>query len=1339
MADDKRRGEEHANPLGPGCVAVFFDAGRREIVVTLDDRRVARFPVDLMQEASLASDESLARVEAAGSGVWLAEPDTGFELSLALRGELGNPAWMDEIRRRIDATWLAPIPLDPPGTEKKPPRPANWPRLSPGTLLAMHRIASPWRKLPPPSLDDALPPLVAGVSSQEAVVAQVRGLVDAWRGFPLGAAREPYPEDEPSYAPSRAWEKPVSETTSQLLRHWFRHDPHALAGGQPFKYWPHQRRAVETFVYLHEACGLRRTEQLWRLAGGEPIDTQQDPWPKLGAELATGSGKTKVMSLLIAWSYLNALFQGESYLGLGRHSLLVAPGLFVRDRLLLDFRPDDGGPSIFFADPVLPPGLRDVWDLKVYGPDDCPLRLDPAQGALVVTNYHRLLNEEEETEDDLGRTRAQKQIDLLFGASEPRKLEDIRTPLLERFQQSRGLLVINDEAHRVGDEPAHRRATLTAKSRQDGSAGAGTSWIRALRMVNGSHAKAGRLGLQVDMSATLFEEAGIEADQKTLFRHTSVQYPLKEAKRDGIIKSPVLERLKASVDGKEVAAIDEAQPNAFARYRVMIEAGIKRWMLVREQMRAEGDLRKPILMLLCESKDDAAEIANMLTYGHAVKDAGTLTPTGFRDERTGETLFLEPDGAGGRRSTVVQVHIGEKENKNEKEWEHVRRLVHFIDRNEVATDRYDASGRRVLEANPYNVVVSVLMLREGWDVRGVKVIVPLRPCGSRTLTEQVLGRGLRKMHAPRIDDEGAVEMTPEELYVIEHPSFAKILDAIQDLVDEKDSGDIKHDPEYVPIPPRPDAAEREERDVRLVKYLGSSQETPDWRQSLDVNTLPALSPRAPWEGEQPDIVVETRLREAFAVNEEQEEPASPATGGGRMAGAWGEGQRFTLSAEPGYRDFELVLEHAYVEPMLRTLKMGFHHRTAVKGVVRDFLERRTFNLPAGVRPTFDGDADTLAVKIALGNLGRPDVVTRVREALVPVLQGAMTAAVPRVRVQLGETHAMELPGYVAVRKNVLEPSRRSPFARQAMANDLEDRFARWLDACGDVRGWVYNHRKGVGFDIQYVWRDLQVPYYPDFIARAQWGEVMHNFVIETKGRLDDRDKAKARAGVDFCDLLTREDKEPWHYLLVIENEPLGRGDMTSLETVTTRSLHFAFAEQEKRGLLPGASAQASFEELKLEATVDETAKYRSAVPAYDLTPHAGGFGPSQAVAPLGWVRVRSSRRFDKTMFAARVVGHSMEPGVPSGSWALFREYAAGAAPSPVQLDGRRVVVQLREGSDPETGGAYTLKRLRVVSRDEQGAVNAVSLAPDNRAFATRQLAEGDGDVRIVAELLEVLS
>ena len=136
---------------------------------------------------------------------------------------------------------------------------------------------------------------------QGRVITEVRRMVDAWRGFPLGRAADPYPSQPPRYQPVADGELALGETSLLLLHHWFRREPHLLPGKddtRAFKYWPHQRRLVETFIYLYEVRRIRRTEELYELTGTDPLEPQRDPWAKLGGQLATGSGKTKMMSLL---------------------------------------------------------------------------------------------------------------------------------------------------------------------------------------------------------------------------------------------------------------------------------------------------------------------------------------------------------------------------------------------------------------------------------------------------------------------------------------------------------------------------------------------------------------------------------------------------------------------------------------------------------------------------------------------------------------------------------------------------------------------------------------------------------------------------------------------------------------------------------------------------------------------------------------------------------------------------------------------------------------------------------------------------------------------------------
>lgn len=981
-----------------------------------------------------------------------------------------------------------------------------------------------------------------------AVIAELRARVDAWRGFALGHPAEPWPQQAPRYEPVRDGEGEVSDTTRTLLRHWFRPEPHdigRLRSIRRFRYWPHQRRLVETFIYLHEVCSARRAERIWQLGGVDPVFAQRDPWPKLGGQMATGSGKTKMMSLLIAWSYLNALIEREDHLGLGRHALLIAPGLFVKDRLLQDFLPEDPRtPSVFAADPVIPPEFLGTWALQVYVPDTCPRRLDPSEGALVVTNYHQLLRAEDLPPPEDARASKQR---VLFDTDDPKKLEDVTTPLVSRFAKSRGILVLNDEAHHVWDEPGHGKFEERAAAKQQLGTDAqeAMAWIAALRTLNGHRERSGRLGLQADLSATLFEEVGSEKKgtktvfrTPTLFRHTAVEYGLAEAIGDGIVKKPILERIESrSADGEPQPLVRLGQPDAWRTNETLIVAGIKRWVAVRDQLRAEGDSRKPILFMICEDRKAAREIANFLSYGDpSVEDLSTRTPTGWTNEATGERLFLDRDAEGAPISTVVEIHIGNREQSNEKEWEAVRRKVNAVDHDTIPSGLRDENGDPVMVPNPYNVVISVMMLKEGWDVRNVKVIVPLRSCDSRTLTEQTLGRGLRKMHAPLIDEDGAVRARSEDLFVIQHPSFEAILDQIGDLVEVKDSEEIEHPPEYIAIVPREPLAERRKVDVRLVRFEGIRRRVDDWRAAFSVKALPAPEKRFDWRESFDDSEIQTFLREAGSVEDQ-------------------EGHTFTLSAIPSYRDYDHIIEVAYATPMLVEMKAAFKNKNGVKSVVKEFLETRIFKLPAGIPLSFDRaiDAGPESGRLAIGNLLRGEVIEAVQKALRGPLREAIFGKVSDEKPLLPERDASALEPYQAIREYVLEAPTRTVYQKTAVENNEELRCAELLDRARDVTGWLYNHRSGVGYTIEYDWLGYVCHYYPDFIARAQLGGRTHNFLVEVKGRMDERDEAKATAGRRAAGLLNKYDREPWHYLLLLENPARARHDLTwwQAQSVTT--------------------------------------------------------------------------------------------------------------------------------------------------------------------------------------------
>jgi type III restriction enzyme len=1176
---------------------------------------------------------------------------------------------------------------------------------------------------------------VSAKSLQHQVIDAVKQRVDSWRGFTLGGARDAYSEESPRYKPNADGERDISTTTMALLQHWFRHEPHVI-GVEPytsaFKYWPHQRRLVETIIYLYEVVGIRRTQDLYAFAGIEKLGYQRDPWTKIGGQLATGSGKTKMMSLVIAWSYLNAVRESNNTFGLGRHIILIAPGLFVKDRLLQDFAPARGA-SVFWADPVIPPELERYWDLKVYDPITCPRQLDPDEGALVVTNYHQLLRSREDLEQPSDPMQ-DWQTQILFGDPEPEKLEAVKSPLLERFAKSKGILVLNDEAHHVWDEPGH--AAFEEKAKQKSSAteeeeAEAMAWIRSIRKLNGSEHVPGCVRLQIDLSATLFQETGTttQAKKKTrkgvpevhfkeneLFRHTVVTYDLAEAIRDGIVKKPILERVEVKNErtGEPLPLVQQAAPNAWKKYEHLLATGIERWKKVRDQLRSEGDKRKPILFVLCSDKGEAAEVFNFLTYGQATRDdLSGKTLKGYIEPQDRETLFLENGEDGVPRSTVVQIHIGQKEESNEAEWEKVRAVVNAIDRDEI--EHRDLDGNIVTLPNPYNVVISVMMLKEGWDVQNVKVIVPLRPCGSRTLTEQTLGRGLRKMHRPEIQEDGSAEMTPEELYVIEHPSFEEILDQIDDLIERKGKNEIDHRPDYVAIPPVDEPEAREAVDVRLVRVGEPRAGASEWRENLDVGKLPGLAPRIPWLTKIDGTLIKTWLKTALQMDER-------------------EGQEFTLPAEPTYRDFDHIIEMAYAIPLLRELRVAYSHKNPVKDVAKEYLERKTFALPAGIPIRFDEVKDSSDAAIALGNLSRPDVIEAVRGALLSPIHDAIQASLQAAKADLSVRHVSQLSGYQALRQNVIEHLKKSPFQRLAGTNPEERRLAVLLEDSKDVVGWVFNHRYGVGYSIPYDWQGHTAYYFPDFVVRAKFGEVFHDLIVEVKGRLDDKDKEKARRGRRWCEILTENDIEPWHFLMLVENSELKRNDISWWETRSVHAIEDLLRRHENLPLIPQPGAGPG--EVQVLPSIGADEQFRTAIPIYDLATKAASWGTNDSPAVSGWVRV-ARRPLEVDMFAAKVIGHSMEPGIPDRAWGLFQSTPTGNSQSPMSLDGRRIVALLKTKIDRETG-SYTLKRWKATKVESGGKVLEITLRPDNKAMPSIVLEPADDEVRVVAEFLETL-
>ena len=367
-------------------------------------------------------------------------------------------------------------------------------------------------------------------------------------------------------------------TTKALLNYWFKAD-HLMHSGRFFKYHDSQRDAIETLIYLYEVAGIRRHKDLLEKFAPNILGLrllQYDDFPRYCIKMATGSGKTKVMSLTIAWQYFNAVAEGlDDY---AKTALVIAPNVIVFERLRLDF---EGG-RVFRTDPIIPPELKLFWDF------DCYMRSESerahSQGALYLSNIQQFY----EPRDRSDGAEPQELLDVLGPAPPARAVE---TEPFDRRIAARGgpCLVVNDEAHHTHDEESE--------------------WNKVIRRLHG--ACSGGLAAQMDFSATPRFSKG------ALFTWTVSDYPLKQAIIDNIVKRPT----KGIATGIQEARSDIAS----TKYRPYVTAAVERWREYREQLASLN--KKPILFVMMNTTDDAEDVADYLR-------------TKYTDEFGGDRLLI---------------------------------------------------------------------------------------------------------------------------------------------------------------------------------------------------------------------------------------------------------------------------------------------------------------------------------------------------------------------------------------------------------------------------------------------------------------------------------------------------------------------------------------------------------------------------------------------------------------------------------------------------------------------------------------------------------------------------
>lgn len=318
-----------------------------------------------------------------------------------------------------------------------------------------------------------------------------------------------------------------------MLNYWF-HTDHRLLDGRKFAYHYSQRHAIETLIYLYEIAKVRRqNSSIESYSARQDLKLlQYDDFARCCVKMATGSGKTKVMALAIAWQYFNAVAEGRD--DYATTFLVLAPNVIVFERLRADF----GGGRIFRLDPLVPDSLRIFWDFQCY------LRGEgeraASQGALYLTNVQQLYDRAQpETDEPDIMTR-------MLGAAPPARTLEVEDFLPRIAARGGPVLVVNDEAHHTHDEDSE--------------------WNKCIRRLH-ALTPAG-LAAQLDFTATPRHTKG------QLFSWTVYDYPLKQAILDCIVKRP----LKGIAKGIR----EQKSEIASTRYQAYLTAGVERWKEYRE-------------------------------------------------------------------------------------------------------------------------------------------------------------------------------------------------------------------------------------------------------------------------------------------------------------------------------------------------------------------------------------------------------------------------------------------------------------------------------------------------------------------------------------------------------------------------------------------------------------------------------------------------------------------------------------------------------------------------------------------------------------------------------------
>lgn len=778
----------------------------------------------------------------------------------------------------------------------------------------------------------------------------------------------------------------ASDTSRSLLNYWF-NTPHLLpqtdSTTAEFQYYFAQREALETIIYLYDVVRVKDKYDLMRFDSSGAISTGMfdESWRRFVIKMATGSGKTKVMSLVLAWSFYHKLYEAESELA--RNFLVITPNIIVLDRVYKDF----SGLRIFFEDPVIPENgvdgrnWRDDFQLTLHVQDD--VRITRPTGNIFLTNIHRVY-----AGDDLPPSPDDENtMDYFLGKRPSGATTDSKVDLGMIVRDIDELVILNDEAHHIHDSSL--------------------AWFKSIEDIHNRLKQKGTfLSLQIDVTATPKHNNG------AIFVQTIADYPLVEAISQNVVKHPVLP------DAASRGKLRERQSAKYTeKYADYIHLGVIEWRKAYAEHEKMG--KKAILFVMTDDTKNCDDVAEYLESHYP--------------DLKGAVLVIHTKNNG----EISEAQAG----KAKEELELLRKQANEIDRLD----------------NPYKAVVSVLVLKEGWDVRNVTTIVGLRAYSAKSniLPEQTLGRGLRKMY-PDVEEYVSVVGT----------------DAFMDFVESIQAEGV--------VLERKPMGEGSKPKTPLVVEIDEENEQKDL-EALDIN-IPILTPRSYREYKNLADLDPTTFSQQkvayrqFSAEQQREIVFKDIT--------TGEVTHTTMLDTAGIADYRSAIGY-FAQVIMKDLRLVSGY-DLLYGKVKAFVQTGLFDRPVELE-----DPNTLRNLSELA--ATKTIIETFKQAINALTIQDKGDAEIRDRIKLRQTRP-----FVAKDQGYLIP-KKSIFNRIIGDSQFELRFAAFLEECADIVAYAKNYF-GVHFKLDYVNASGDITnYYPDFLVKLSEAEV---FIVETKGQED---------------------------------------------------------------------------------------------------------------------------------------------------------------------------------------------------------------------------------------------